>query len=148
MNRPRITRALRITWTAFFGIAAVLLVILWIRSYYAVDSLVYWFGNSSRVVAVDSRDGRVYVSGSVSGGVNLQPLLTNDHPTTNEADLINRINQSQNTLGFGAFIAPKLINTSTLIFPHWFSIVLSAAFASAPWIRWSNRFSYVGACQV
>jgi hypothetical protein len=33
MNRPRILRALRIGWTAFCGIACLLLVVLWVRSY-------------------------------------------------------------------------------------------------------------------
>lgn len=46
MNRPRLTRWLRITWTALFGIAAVLLCVLWVRS--------YWVGD--RVHAVDTPD--------------------------------------------------------------------------------------------
>ncbi len=30
---------------------------------------------------------------------------------------------------------------SEIVVPHWFLVLLSAAFAAAPWIRWSNRFS-------
>jgi hypothetical protein len=33
MNRPRLVRILRITWTGFWGLVALLLVVLWVRSY-------------------------------------------------------------------------------------------------------------------
>lgn len=39
MNRPRLLRALRITWTTLCGIAAVLLAVLWVRSYSVLDEL-------------------------------------------------------------------------------------------------------------
>src|SRR4051794_1460045 len=41
MNRPRLLRALRITWSVAWGTAAVLLVALWVRSYWRTDTLVY-----------------------------------------------------------------------------------------------------------
>jgi hypothetical protein len=41
MNRPRLARALRITWTAFWGIACVLLCVLWVRSY-GQDEHILW----------------------------------------------------------------------------------------------------------
>ncbi len=37
MNRTQLARTLRITWTAFWGIACVLLVVLWVRSYWRTD---------------------------------------------------------------------------------------------------------------
>jgi hypothetical protein len=37
MNRPRLVRVLRITWTALCGIAAVLPVVLWVRSLFFSD---------------------------------------------------------------------------------------------------------------
>jgi hypothetical protein len=37
MNRPRILRWLRITWTGIWGLAAVLLIALWVRSYSWMD---------------------------------------------------------------------------------------------------------------
>ena len=39
MYRPRLARAMRIAWTAFWGVAAVLLVVLWVRSYWWTDFL-------------------------------------------------------------------------------------------------------------
>jgi hypothetical protein len=42
MNRPRLVRVLRISWTGFWGIAAVLLVVLWVHSYWARDAIWGW----------------------------------------------------------------------------------------------------------
>ncbi|MEX0642938.1 MAG: hypothetical protein WD468_09575 [Pirellulales bacterium] len=42
MNRPRLLRGLRVAWTAVFGILCVLLVLLWVRSYWAHDVLRGW----------------------------------------------------------------------------------------------------------
>ncbi len=39
MNRPRLARSLRITWTAFWGTAAILLIVLCVRSYWRGDYL-------------------------------------------------------------------------------------------------------------
>ncbi len=39
MNRPRLIRGIKITWTVFCGIACVLLVVLWVRSYWWNDTL-------------------------------------------------------------------------------------------------------------
>src|SRR4051794_21664600 len=42
MNRPRLLRGLRITWTAICGIACILLIGLWVRSYWWIE----WYGHS------------------------------------------------------------------------------------------------------
>src|SRR4051812_46663521 len=57
MNRPRLLRALRITWTDTCGIASVLLIALCVRSYWWVDILLVR-EPSSRFVAIKSVQGR------------------------------------------------------------------------------------------
>ena len=37
MNRPRLIRGLRIAWSVWWGILCVLLIVLWVRSYWWVD---------------------------------------------------------------------------------------------------------------
>jgi hypothetical protein len=139
MIRPRLIRGLRIAWSVWWGILCVLFVVLWVRSYRWVDSFQYWAG--SRVIALDSRDSRLYLSGSTTGGANLQPLLRTEKLSDVQADLLNQIRSSENRFGFGKFVNPKLINTSTLILPHWFPVLISASLTILPWIRWTMRFS-------
>src|SRR5262245_33287233 len=39
MDRPRLIRGLRIAWSAWWGILCVLLVVLWVRSYWRLQIL-------------------------------------------------------------------------------------------------------------
>src|SRR5687767_9431665 len=57
MNRPHIFRLLRIAASAVFGIPCLLLIALWVRSYYYRDVLggVIW----SHAFAIESADGHV-----------------------------------------------------------------------------------------
>src|SRR5262245_58194231 len=45
MDRPRLIRGLRIAWSVWWGILCVLLIVMWVRSYYLFDS---WRGPISR----------------------------------------------------------------------------------------------------
>jgi hypothetical protein len=64
MNRPRIVRWLRFAWTAFWGIAAVLLIALWVRSYWWADRLY-----------VPLTDRHTIAIGSILGGVTFAPWV-------------------------------------------------------------------------
>ena len=59
MNRPQITRLLRLSWTVCWCIACVLLLVLWMRSYYRRDLV----GGTvlSHVTVVESADGNIAV---------------------------------------------------------------------------------------
>jgi hypothetical protein len=58
MNRPRLTRILRIAWSVAWGIVAVLLVALWVRSYWSQEGLFYT-RNTTQV--------SVFTSGGIAG---------------------------------------------------------------------------------
>jgi hypothetical protein len=133
-------RKLRIVWSLFWGIACVLLIVLWVRSHYYLDSYRFWAGRSN-TAAIDSKGGRIYFSVSASGGADLEPYIGNKKRSEGETDILNGIIASENHLGFGRYIDLKLVNTSTFIFPHWFAAIVSVTLAAVPWIRWSNRFS-------
>lgn len=63
-------RKLRIAWSVAFGIVAVLLCVLWVRSYWRTDSMYAHLGNLS--LAVNSRHSELLVSvasGNVPWGV-------------------------------------------------------------------------------
>jgi hypothetical protein len=56
-------RKLRIAWSAFWGLAAVLLVVLWVRSYWRRDASCYGglpYANSARIL--ESNCGKLHLS--------------------------------------------------------------------------------------
>jgi hypothetical protein len=130
---------LRIAVTALSVTACVLLIALWVRSYWRVDSL--RIGSEERVVAIDSREGRFYLSASTTGGANLQPYLRNPKPTESQVVLLRNLHESENALGFGFYQDLRFINTSTLVLRYWLLVIVTAVGAAAPWIPWSRRFS-------
>src|SRR6188472_3971528 len=58
MNRGNVMKALRISWAVACGIVAVLLIALWVRSYWRWESLV-WGVTAQQGVLVCSESGRV-----------------------------------------------------------------------------------------
>ena len=128
-------RKLRIAWSVFWGLAAVLLIALWVRSY-------VW------------RDGcyiasRIHLS-SCYGQITLDAALP---PYSFEQDWSYWCDSAESTFrGFGKleFARRNLLMFSwesfrpfrPCYFPHWSMVVPLAAFAIAPWIRsLSLRFS-------
>src|SRR3954471_12860921 len=53
-------RRLRIAWTAFWGLACVLLIVLWVRSYYRWDMIARGWGTPSKqAVCFSSQSGAI-----------------------------------------------------------------------------------------
>jgi hypothetical protein len=134
MDRSRVVRWLRIAVSAVCGVICLLLIALWVRSNWRLDSFRYNAG--ARVFAIDSINSRIFVSWSATGGADLYPFLkTTGKLSDTQNDLLTRIVTSQNRWGFGRYVDLALINTSTVIFPHWFPTAVLAILASAIWIN-------------
>jgi hypothetical protein len=119
---------LRIAWSVVCGIACVLLVVLWVRSYSFVDSVTY---RSKNTLGVVSRTGSLCfasVDGAIGKGFSfgserLQFIQTNLLP--------------HNTFEWRT-VAP----TMTVIFvPHWSVVITLGVLCAATMIPWSNHFS-------
>jgi hypothetical protein len=54
MDGPRLIRGLRIAWSVWWGILCVLLIVLWVRSFWRIDIVGVWNG-----YAVDSIPGTI-----------------------------------------------------------------------------------------
>jgi hypothetical protein len=141
MERSRIIHYISIAVTALSLTACVLLIALWVRS--------YWWWDEAEVLFFTETDsprlyfGQAFVWGSADGVVSFYKFLdlTDDegfqwtidserrHPdtprdyVTNESWYFNY----QGDLGVNV--------------PHWFLVALIAAFGICPWIHWSKRFS-------
>ena len=120
MNRPRVTRWLRITWTAFWGIAAVLLCVLWVRSYRTTTFRTDWHGHSVRLVAGSFRFDEHY----------------DPAPFASDASL----NAGDDTSPRSVYSEQRVLN-ARLKLPLWSLLAVTFASAAIPWISWSDRFS-------
>jgi hypothetical protein len=142
MNRPRLVRWLRITWTAFWGIVVVLLIAMWIRSCWTVDAFrIPLVGSYS--CDFGSACGRVCLGfGPFSNG---QFEWIAQEVETCRKMMSEDYQEYYNGI-WGRF---KYVEKDSIVtIPNWFLICMALALLAVPWTKWSNRFSYVGACQV
>jgi hypothetical protein len=130
MAHPRQARALRITWTAFWGIAALLLIALWVRSYWRLD-------------CVRRTDTRLMFTSifSNSGTIEIYRADTQqfpdfaDAPSDWEYETRSSIKQGER---FRYQYDRSQIDLRVSI---WLPSLLLASIAIAPWIRLSYSFS-------
>jgi hypothetical protein len=130
-------RKLRIAWSVAWGVVAVLLCVLWVRSYWWFDPirLSYPKGLSAQIT---SWDGHISI-----------------RPTFRSNDIFERYSPSylQNPVivkdEFGRVADAKWIYVlryptdgfNEIYIPHWMVAVLMGGIAVAPWIHLRKRFS-------
>jgi hypothetical protein len=144
MNLPRIFRGLRIAWTVMFGILCVLLIALWVRSYWICDGVIGHISDT-RLVAFDSFSGALSLSTSV--WPSLPPAFTDYEPWK-----LNSLHVDEEEETWFAredvderwafYLAMPPNQESGILAPYWFLVLLAAALAAAPWVQRLNwRFS-------
>jgi len=118
-------RKLRIAWSVVWGIACVLLIALWVRSYWRFDSLtgaaIYW-----NDFLIQSVEGLLFVSVDPSGKYDHLELTS---------DVLTEPANPEHIFQFGS--NPNQGRYVGL--PHWLAALLVATAATLPWFRW--RFS-------
>jgi hypothetical protein len=118
-------RKLRIAWSVGCGIVCVLLIVLWVRSYWRTDILPI---RSNR--AVMSAQAKI-----LTVAINQTP--TNSPQFFFSTKQVLPLNPFKHSfLGFGYEPMPIVPAVSV---PYWAPILLAAVFGGAPWLRW--RFS-------
>lgn len=140
MDRPRLIRWLRICWIAFWGTLAVLLVVLWGRSYFARDS----------VLVVSEASWRYLTS--ARGEITFDRNVSEVSPTAQEFSFTSE--SGEDALSPVASLVPEkppwsLIGIRfvwdrgdfVLCFPHWFGIAVGAALTALPSLRLARQFS-------
>jgi len=124
----------------FWGVAALLLIVLWVRSYFYSDTLAKGWGSTTQQgLAISSENGAllfnyVDVRGST---VTLTRWKVTILPITNR-DLL-RIGSMDD--GRAGFLFLRLSDGYLLSVPYWFLVELTLVVGPLPWLRWSNRFS-------
>lgn len=149
-------RKLRIAWSVGWGVAAVLLVALWVRSYWWVDGVrlqsngTYYLVSASQALRLEIFPDR-----------NTPPLVK-ERAKIGELtrrivipDMVNAASSTWHTFKVPAKKDPERQATSVLGFrftttptiplpvcPHWFAVTFLGLVATAPWVRTLNyRFS-------
>src|SRR5690242_190518 len=124
-------RKLRIAWSVVWGLAAVLLIVLWVRSYWRWDvESIYWPGTYS--YALESLHGRLFFVGTYAPNGN--GFFSYSLPAPLHCDLDSYANR----FGFAFAIVPTI---EWIGAPYWSLLVAAAALAVGPWTVWSKRFS-------
>jgi hypothetical protein len=122
-------RKLRIAWSVAWGLAAVLLIALWVRSYTWFDLLI-----------LSPNYGMV----SEWGGIDMTPVLIPPGPLLNRLVSMRGSKASyarldHSLVGFGYSHTPSL---PRICIPYWFPVLLLVAIGTLPWLPWwSKRFS-------
>jgi hypothetical protein len=125
-------RYLRITWTGLCGIACVLLVVLWVRSYWRVEHFLW--NRTAESFCVSIYPGQVALE-SINGPV-MMPMGWSHVVFPHSGDDSISDDEPTTILGFGWKTDDDSIN---VYIPFWFSVLVFAALATVPWHPW--RFS-------
>jgi hypothetical protein len=128
---------LRIAFSVTCGIACVLFVVLWVRSYYWRDILAIHhpaFGLAN----VTSHRGQLVFIGLSRTSRNAAFVRVGSRRSEEaiQRDPVGTFQRGLNA-GFGI----RLARTSALLaVPNWFIAMCTASLAAVPWLRWPKRF--------
>jgi hypothetical protein len=122
-------RKLRIAWSVASGVVAVLLIVLWVRSYWKWDGVTCFRG--SRSFGIESERGRVLPYSQALPQQSVKWLLFSN-------DIGGATPQSTHP----AFRLVSYPGYFSVCIPYWFLTAITAVLAATPWLPWwSNRFS-------
>jgi hypothetical protein len=108
-------RKLRVAWSVFWGLAAVLLIVLWVRSYWWVDSV---------------HVAKSYPAVCAWGDVYYKPIVYNRNPIHIVKHVFSPIRIVSFWNGDG-----KVFRIDGVAIPIWTLILPIAAIAAIPWLR-------------
>ena len=132
MNRLRLIRGLRIAWSVWWGILCVLLVMLWVRSYWWVDGFAVLSPNSIQNFTIASKQSQVMVQylpdASPQRRWTIYRQRLSDFPGPPATSSLLGFAGDSTSLGWTIFI------------PHWFLVSLAASLAAFPLLR--SRWHY------
>ena len=128
-------RKLRIAWSITCGIACVLLIVMWVRSFWWLDSvnLPLWGYNLTSVGTVSGTVGITF--GRAKCDLSFVTIPTDDYSKLRSSNNLLPVSPvfgciSRGGYGFEMFI------------PDWFLLIAGVAMAAAPWTRHRSwRFS-------
>jgi hypothetical protein len=125
-------RKLRIAWSVFWGLAAVFLIVLCVRSYFIRDTA--WLPTSKISVEMNSLCGRVVLVFPVDAY-----MLGNQFKTFHAK--INRGDTSRFQNSILRIVVIRQLNLTEIGIPFWCLILACVALVAAPWLQYQRKFS-------
>ena len=140
MDRPRLIRGLRFAVRAVCGILCLLLIVLWVHSYWYRDLA---FGRHPvwGLTYVVSRQGKISWYARISDPPRdsarweVSSTLPEHAGTTGNDGVMPEGDFAR------SFMFVNLPSARAVVLPYWFLVAITLSLAAAPWIRWSKRFS-------
>jgi hypothetical protein len=127
-------RKLRIAWSVFWGVASVLLIVLWVRSYYRLEWAAMFATNSTYIQVVSYHGAVGLQTINVSGRHwKFDPMFGSDSAIV-KAGKSHWGPSRDGQVGFGF---SRGTATTRLQFPYSFAILVSAVLWALP--VWGNR---------
>ncbi len=126
-------RKLRIAWSVGWGLVAVLLIALWVRSCSRAD-----------IVAAPLSHSWYFVVGSPPGSLGVVIYKQNASGWVIDTESIDDFRRDSDAVAafpdnWGRFIHMN-VGPPITTFPDWFLIAISVVASAVPWLPWSNRF--------
>jgi hypothetical protein len=125
-------RKLRIAFSATCAIACVLLIALWVRSYWVADAALWRLSKENGYQAI-STYGRLMLS--------KQDVRNSIWPSWEIQIIGNGYNIKRRAPTVLGFRIDRVPLCDILTVPFWFPVLMTGVGGIFPWIRWSNRFS-------
>jgi hypothetical protein len=126
-------RKLRIAWSVAWGIAALLLIALWVTSYsrgFAYDGPL----GQKHCLVLYSKYGQFAIWIPINGGPGpVKPLFIMAPDDTYK--ITSMMGQALEPQTFG------IPDADTVVCAYWIPTLLASVIGVAPWVRWPNRFS-------
>ena len=133
---PRYRRALRISWSVAWGVLAVVLCVLWVRSYWTVDG--FLTQSSSSELSGLNKDGQLRFAWLSDLSDRTYGYQQGWHRVTHEGLWQN--NHIRVLVPESLLVARSSMGVVVWI-SHWLAILLAVSIAACSWIPWSLGFS-------
>jgi hypothetical protein len=125
-------RKLRISWSLFWGVACLLVIVLWVRSYWARDAVFVTIPFTG-YFQFDSSCGAVQIFAEAAEHQLPKLEYTSQMPTDFGAGGNHWYFYLQRNSDFRWLFV--------VVIPNWYLVPPIAALATLPWLPWSKRFS-------
>ncbi len=126
------SRKFRITWSVAWGIVAVLLCVLWVRSYWAVDSIETRKSPSIWVIA-SGRGALGFGCDPLVSQVGVRDWKFETYPPDDDEQFPEH--------SFLHFYIEHSPGKLAVILPYWFLVPIFAAVVAVPWVYLPSKFS-------
>jgi hypothetical protein len=135
-------RKLRIAWSVAWGVVAVLLCVMWVRSYWWADAFHFPITGKHLLGVGSAQGGMTAIKSEFVPGY-YKSRWQLDHESTADPS-IAEVYQPKNRPGYYGALGLGIIDSApffVVCIPYWLLLSAAIAVATAPWLPWSKRFS-------